>query len=105
MGEIREFTGKQAEENTEGRQRITMPTKEEITALNMLTDMYGKDEMVDVAHWNGSCLKSFVEMVDEHAKKNNLDIWDCRAVMMTKFLGTVFEVNDDGSVTVTSGGI
>ena len=56
MGEIREFTGKQAEENTEGRQRITMPTKEEIAALNMLTDMYGKDEMVDIVHWNGSCV-------------------------------------------------
>ena len=89
-------------ENTieeEKTQFISMPTQEEIAILNALTKRYGKDEMVDVAHWNGSCWRRIFEEIEDYAKEKEFDTWDCFAVVLTKLLGTEFTF-ENGSVVV-----
>ncbi len=78
-----------------GMSTFTMPTPEEIAALNIVNDQYGKGEMVDIAHWNGACWQRFFKLVEKYANTYNFDAWDCFAVVLTKFLGTEFILEDD----------
>ena len=96
MGDIKNFRDfEDAKKETKGKMNITLPTKEEIAILNAITDNYGEDEVVDIAHWNGSCWKSFFENIDNYAKDNGFDKWDTRAVILTKILGTEFIITED----------
>ena len=101
MGKVTQFNP--APEKESAKSNLTMPTKEEIAILDCLTEQYGKDDMVDIAHWNGECWRTFFELVDKHAEENSLDKWGCRAVILTKILGTTFEYDENGNVTVITG--
>ena len=84
----------------EDKFQISFPAEKEIVALNARVDMYDKDEMVIVGHWNGECWKKFFAMLDEYALEKGMDVWDCRAVMLDKLLGTEFIFDDYGKVTI-----
>lgn len=91
MAEIREFVNKDANHKEESNMKIKMPNEKEIAILKHLSSMYGKDEIKDVAHWDGECWKAWFKIVDDWADKKGYDKWDCRAVMLTKMMcGTTF---------------
>lgn len=101
MGKVTQFNP--APEKGSAISNLTMPTKEEIAILDRLTEQHEGNDMVDIAHWNGECWRMFFELVDLHAEVNNLDKWGCRAVILTKILGTTFEYDENGNVTVITG--
>ncbi len=87
----------------EGKNRITFPTEDEILVINEMAKSHDEDEMIHMGLWNGASWKRFFELLDEYAKEEGFDEWDCRAVMFDKLLGTEITFDDDGHVTIKVG--
>ena len=85
---------------------IGMPSLKEIAILKALAANYDKDDMVDVAHWDGECWKTTFSMLAKYGKENGfyenttVTPWDVFAVFMTKLLGTTFSFDENGNVAV-----
>ena len=65
---------------------VTLNVLGKIKKMKEKTEAYGKEEMVDVADWDGGCWRAVFEKVcTTYAEQFDVDPWDVLVVFMHEF--------------------